>query len=65
MNYNELYEMFGVEHDHFLNLEAARNSILDTSIFDASSISIPDVSAPDFDSSPVSVDSSASVDCSF
>ncbi|ENH6781664.1 hypothetical protein ABWE86_004355 [Vibrio parahaemolyticus] len=47
------------------NLEAAMNSILDTSIFDVSSISIPDVSAPAFDSSPVSVDSSASVDCSF
>lgn len=47
------------------NLETAMNSILDTSIFDVSSISIPDVSAPAFDSSPVSVDSSASVDCSF
>ncbi|AXX63031.1 hypothetical protein [Vibrio vulnificus] len=47
------------------NLEAAMNSILDTSIFDVSSISIPDVSAPAFDSSPVLVDSSASVDCSF
>ncbi|ENK2262864.1 hypothetical protein AB3A98_002911 [Vibrio parahaemolyticus] len=47
------------------NLEVTMNSILDTSIFDVSSISIPDVSAPAFDSSPVSVDSPASVDCSF
>lgn len=47
------------------NLEVAMNSILDTSIFDVSSISIPDVSTPAFDSSPVSADCSTSVDCSF